>query len=393
MNYSRYIAFLICLLAGLASQAQSIEALKAQKEKTAKEISYTNKLLNETGKSTQASLNKLSLIGQQIELRHKMIDSYNSELSILEQSILDNIEVIQILEADLEKIKQDYAALLQQTYRNMGSVNQLLFVLSSESFNQAYKRLLYTRQLAQFRQQQAKLIQEIQAIMIKKVEDLSTRKTQQSRVLNQKMSEFTRLNQEKDEQSKYYSQLKNKERELRTLLDKQRSIEQNLQNEIEKLIAEEARKNKSTPRTTEDRTLSDNFEKNKGRFPWPTQHGIVTDRFGEHSHPVMKNLIIKNNGVDITTNPGDKARSIFNGTVSKIFLVPGSNSAVIIRHGQYISVYANLKEVYVKQGDAVKTKQDIGLIYSDTEENNKTVLKFQIWRDNVKLNPEDWISR
>lgn len=266
MNYSRYIALLICLLAGLASQAQSIEALKAQKEKTAKEISYTNKLLNETGKSTQASLNKLSLIGQQIELRHKMIDSYNSELSILEQSILDNIEVIQILEADLEKIKQDYAALLQQTYRNMGSVNQLLFVLSSESFNQAYKRLLYTRQLAQFRQQQAKLIQEIQAIMIKKVEDLSTRKTQQSRVLNQKMSEFTRLNQEKDEQSKYYSQLKNKERELRTLLDKQRAIEQNLQNEIEKMIAEEARKNKSTPITTEDRALSDNFEKTKDAF-------------------------------------------------------------------------------------------------------------------------------
>ena len=393
MNYSRYIALLICLLAGLASQAQSIEALKAQKEKTAKEISYTNKLLNETGKSTQASLNKLSLIGQQIELRHKMIDSYNSELSILEQSILDNIEVIQILEADLEKIKQDYAALLQQTYRNMGSVNQLLFVLSSESFNQAYKRLLYTRQLAQFRQQQAKLIQEIQAIMIKKVEDLSTRKTQQSRVLNQKMSEFTRLNQEKDEQSKYYSQLKNKERELRTLLDQQRAIEQNLQNEIEKMIAEEARKNKSTPITTEDRALSDNFEKNKGRFPWPTQQGVITDRFGEHAHPVMKNLIIKNNGVDITTNPGEKARSIFNGTVSKVFLVPGSNSAVIIRHGQYISVYANLREVYVKQGDVVKTKQEIGLIYSDTEENNKTVLKFQIWRGNVKLNPEDWISR
>jgi murein hydrolase activator len=393
MNCSRYIAFLICLLAGLAVQAQSIEALKAQKEKTAKEISYTNKLLSETGKSTQASLNKLSLIGQQIELRHKMIDSYNSELSILEQSILDNIEIIQILEADLEKIKQDYAALLQQTYRNMGSVNQLLFVLSSESFNQAYKRLLYTRQLAQFRQQQAKLIQEIQAIMIKKVEDLSTRKTQQSRVLNQKMSEFTQLNQEKEEQSKYYSQLKTKERELRTLLDKQRAIEQNLQNEIEKLIAEEARKNKATPITAEDRVLSDNFEKNKGRFPWPTQQGVITDRFGEHAHPVMKNLIIRNNGVDITTNPGEKARSIFNGTVSKVFLVPGSNSAVIVRHGQYISVYANLREVYVKQGDVIKTKQDIGLIYSDSEENNKTILKFQIWRDNVKLNPEDWISR
>lgn len=393
MNCSRYIAFLICLLAGLAVQAQSIEALKAQKEKTAKEISYTNKLLSETGKSTQASLNKLSLIGQQIELRHKMIDSYNSELSILEQSILDNIEIIQILEADLEKIKQDYAALLQQTYRNMGSVNQLLFVLSSESFNQAYKRLLYTRQLAQFRQQQAKLIQEIQAIMIKKVEDLSTRKTQQSQVLNQKMSEFTQLNQEKEEQSKYYSQLKTKERELRALLDKQRAIEQNLQNEIEKLIAEEARKNKSTPITTEERTLADNFEKNKGHFPWPTQQGVITDRFGEHAHPVMKNLIIRNNGVDITTNPGEKARSIFNGTVSKVFLVPGSNSAVIIRHGHYISVYANLREVYVKQGDVVKTKQDIGLIFSDKEENNKTVLKFQIWRDNVKLNPEDWISR
>lgn len=392
MNKGRYIFFLFLLLVSLMSNGQSIEELKMQKEKTAKEIDYTTQLLNETGKNSKTSLNKLSVLGQQIELRHKLIDNYNSELSILDQSIVDNVEIIEILSADLEKVKSDYVSLIRQAYRNVGSANQVLFILSSESFNQAYKRILYTRQLAQHRKRQAGLIKAIQDIQVEKVEDLSKRKSEQTKVLNQKMREYSKLNQEKDKQSTYYSQLKNKEKELKKLLEKQRKAEQNLQNAIEKLIEEEAKKHKSAG-TKQDKALSDNFEKNKGNFPWPTEQGLITDRFGEHAHPVMKNIIIRNNGVDITTKPGSKARSIFNGEVSKVFFIPGSNSAVIIRHGEYISVYANLKEVYVKAGDKVKTKQDIGLIYTDQDEDDKTVLKFQIWKENVKLDPEKWITR
>lgn len=392
MKNSRYIFSLFLFLMTVATTyAQSIEELKQQKEKTAKEIDYTTQLLNETGKNSKTSLNKLSVLGQQIELRHKLIDNYNSELSILEQTIADNVEVIEILSNDLEKVKSDYAALIQQAYRNVGSANRLLFILSSESFNQAYKRILYTRQLAQHRKRQAGLIKAIQDIQVDKVTDLNNRKKQQTKVLNQKMSEYSKLNQEKTEQSAYYSQLKSKERELKNLLEKQRKAEQELQNAIEKMIEEEAKR--KGPAHTQDKALSDNFEKNKGKFPWPTEQGVITDRFGEHAHPVLKTVIIRNNGVDITTQPGSTARSIFNGTVSKVFYIPGSNSAVIIRHGEYISVYANLKDVYVKAGDKVTTKQSIGLIYTDADDANKTVLKFQIWKENVKLDPEKWITR
>jgi murein DD-endopeptidase MepM/ murein hydrolase activator NlpD len=205
--------------------------------------------------------------------------------------------------------------------------------------------------------------------------------------LSRQKVEFSKLRHEKEQQSEYHQRLQKKERELRDLLRQQRQVEERLQKEIERLIAEEAK------RAMEKRQLSDNFERNKGKFPWPVSQGVITDRFGEHPHPVMKNIIIRNNGIDITTSPGEQARSIFNGIVSRVFAVPGGNMAVIIRHGQFITVYSNLKEVLVKQGDQVVTSQNIGIIYSDPNEEDKTVLKFQIWKENVKLNPELWISK
>ena len=203
----------------------------------------------------------------------------------------------------------------------------------------------------------------------------------------------SKLNVEKKKQSSYYQELKKKEKDLKKHLEYQQRIDDKLTKEIERIIEEEARKSKTKAPTPEEKTFSDNFEKNKGNFPWPVATGVITDRFGEHSHAVMKNIIVNNNGIDITTDPGEKARSIFNGTVSRVFAIPGGNMAVIIRHGEYISVYSNLKEVYVKQGDKVETKQNIGLIYSDPSEDNKTILKFQIRKESLKLNPEEWISR
>jgi septal ring factor EnvC (AmiA/AmiB activator) len=387
---------LVCFLALFYvsyAQSQTLNELKARKDKTKQEIEYINQLLNETGVNTKATLNKLSMLNQQIELRNNLINDYNSQLTLLQKSIDDNLFVIEQLTGDLEKLRNQYSNMIRQAYRNKGSYSQLVFLLSSENFNQAYKRMLYIRQMARYRQKQSEQIEAIRTVLVLKTEELNNKKNEQLDVLNQQRAETSKLSVEKEKQSNYNRELQKREKELKSNLREQQKIEDRLQREIERLIALEVKKSKTTATTPEEKLLSDNFEKNKGLFPWPTQSGVITDRFGEHSHPVMKNIIIKNDGIDITTNPGEKARSIFNGTVSRVFAIPGGNMAIIIRHGEYISVYSNLKEVYVKQGDKVSTKQELGLIYSDTLDENKTILKFQIRKESLKQDPEEWITR
>jgi murein hydrolase activator len=387
------VLFILAFFSLSIVNAQTLNELKARKDKTKKEIEYINQLLNETGVNTKASLNKLSMLNQKIELQNNLINDYSSQLTLLQKSIDDNLLVIEQLTDDLEKLRAQYSNMIKQAYRNKGSYSQLVFLLSSENFNQAYKRMLYIRQMARFRQKQSEQIDAIRTVLVLKTEELNNRKNEQLDVLNQQRSETSKLGIEKQKQSNYSRELQKREKELKSNLREQQRIEERLQKEIERLISLEVKKSKATATTPEEKLLSDNFEKNKGMFPWPTQTGVITDRFGEHSHPVMKNIIIKNDGIDISTNPGEKARAIFNGIVSRVFAIPGGNMAIILRHGEYITVYSNLKEVYVKQGDKVSTKQDLGLIYSDTQEENKTILKFQIRKESLKEDPEDWITQ
>ncbi len=381
------------ILAGIYVHAQTIDELKQKKEKTRKEIEYTNWLLNKTGQSSKASLRQLNLLNEQISLRNKLISEHNQQLSILQQSINDNEQVIQMLSADLNEIRHEYARLVQQANRQRGDYNQLIFILSSQSFNQAYKRLLYVRQMARHRQKQLEQIEAIRAIIQNKVDELTSRQKEKEQVIEQQMQEFSNLQNEKNNQSATYNKLQKKQRDLKQHLRLQQRIEKRLEAEIERIIAEEARKAREIARTPEFNELSDNFSKNKGKLPWPTRYGVITDKFGEHAHPAMRNIIINNNGIDITTRPGEKARAIFTGIVSRIFAIPGGNTAVIIRHGEFISVYSNLNEIYVSQGQTVNRGDNIGAIYVDKSDDDNTILKFQIWKENVKLNPEEWIAR
>jgi len=387
------VLFILTFFSLSIVNAQTLNELKARKDKTKKEIEYINQLLNETGANTKASLNKLSMLNQKIELQNNLINDYSSQLTLLQKSIDDNLLVIEQLTDDLGKLRTQYSNMIKQAYRNKGSYSQLVFLLSSENFNQAYKRMLYIRQMARFRQKQSEQIEAIRTVLVLKTEELNNKKNEQLDVLNQQRAETSKLGVEKQKQSNYNRELQKREKELKSNLREQQKIEERLQKEIERLISLEVKKSKATATTPEEKLLSDNFEKNKGLFPWPTQTGVITDRFGEHSHPVMKNIIIKNDGIDISTNPGEKARAIFNGIVSRVFAIPGGNMAIILRHGEYITVYSNLKEVYVKQGDKVTTKQELGLIYTDTQEENKTILKFQIRKESLKEDPEEWITQ
>ena len=227
------------------------------------------------------------------------------------------------------------------------------------------------------------------------------------------------MTKEKTQQGQYLTTLQKKQKEFEKKLREQQQIEAQLSNEIQKIVEEEVRKARERARelarakeaanktgkpstkspastgyemTPEEKLASGQFEQNKRRLPWPVERGVITDHFGIHEHPVLKNIQVKNNGIDISTAQGVRARAVFAGEVSRVFVVTGGNMAVIIRHGKYLTVYSNLVNVQVKSGDKVAIKQTIGTIGTDGDD-EKTVLKFQIWKENVKMDPEDWIAR
>ncbi len=384
--------FLVLLICQFAS-GQTVEELEAQKRKTTQEINYITQLLEQTDNDSEASLNRLEIINQQIQLRQELLSAFETEIEGLQQSMNDNKFVVESLTEDLNDLKSSYAKLVRQAYKNRDNYNQLIFIFSSETFNQAYKRLLYLRQITQYRKKQVEQINAIKEIIDLKIIELEKQQIQKTELLLEQKEAYSLWSQEKQKQLQYIQKLQQKEKELKKQLQHQQRIQRRIEKEIERLIKEEALINASKKLTPEMQLISDNFEKNKGRFPWPTLHGIITDHFGEHPHPILKTIMIRNNGIDITTTKGEEARSIFNGTVSKVFAIPGGNKAIIVRHGDYISVYSNLEEVYVQQGANVETKQVLGKIFSDQSAGNKTILKFQVWKENQKLDPEDWIAK
>jgi septal ring factor EnvC (AmiA/AmiB activator) len=397
-----FILLSVFMMLTVFTQGQSLEELRKKKEKTNAQIKYTTKLLEEAKKSEKQTLNKYKILNKQIELRTTLITGINSEVVVLADFIDQNAWLVSSLNADLEGLKKEYANMIVFAQRNQTNYSKLLFVLSSNSFNQAYKRLMYLRQYTEYRKRQAELIQWIRDLIQVKVGRLQLQRTEKETLLQSKKREANQLNNEKKQQGKYLTTLQQKQKEFEKKLREQQAIEAQLSNEIQKIIEEEVQKAKKKAKETgktsyemtpEEKLASGQFEQNKHRLPWPVERGVITDHFGVHEHPVLKNIQVKNNGVDISTAQGALARAVFAGEVSKVFMVSGGNYAVIIRHGKYLTVYSNLVKVQVKSGDKVSYKQSIGTISTDSEDDNKTVLKFQIWKENVKQNPEDWITK
>jgi murein hydrolase activator len=399
----------VFMLMTVLSQAQSLDELRKKKEKTNEQIKYTTKLLEDAKKTEKQTLSKYKILNKQIELRTNLITGINSEVGVLADFIDQNAWLVSSLNADLEDLKKEYASMIQFAQKNQTNYSKLLFVLSSNSFNQAYKRLMYLRQYTEYRKKQAELIQWIRDLIQVKVGRLQQQRTEKETLLLAKQQEAEKLNKEKKQQGQYLTTLQQKQKEFEKKLREQQKIEAQLSNEIQKIIEEEVQKAKERSRekekqtgkpstssvyemTPEEKLASGLFEQNKHRLPWPVERGVITDHFGVHEHPVLKNIQVKNNGVDISTAQGSIARAVFAGEVSKVFVVSGGNYAVIIRHGKYLTVYSNLVNVRVKSGDKVTVKQTIGTIGTDGED-DKTVLKFQIWKENVKQDPEDWLAK
>jgi len=322
----------------------------------------------------------------------------SSEVTLLQMVIEDNTTVVEILTTDLARIKEEYAQMVRFAWKNRNAYDKILFFLSAENFNQAYRRYVYFKQYAGNRRNQAETIASIQQILSKKIVDLQIQHEAQRSVMTEKVAENMRLTAQKKQQNSLAQELQKKKDDLQKKLARQRRIEQQLADEIQRVIEEETRKTvkpgtKTTGMTPEQKLAGTSFEQNRRRIPWPVEKGVITEKFGIHPHPVLEKVTVNNNGINIATEPGSRARAVFNGEITRVFGITGGNMAVIIRHGQYLTVYSNLVDVLVKKGDKIDIKQNLGTVYTDPSEDNKTILKFQIWKENQKLNPEEWLAR
>lgn len=402
----------LCLLAAFFASgnlfvfSQNRKDLENKKKKLLTEINNTNELLNETRKEKKMSLNQLVILNKKISIRQELIYTINSEIELINKEIKKTNNNIAELQSELKKLKDDYARMIYFAYRNRDAYSRMMYVFASKDFNQAYLRLKYFQQYGEYRKKQAEMIVATQQQLTEKKEELEKKKTEKSSLLVSQNAEKENLTKEKSEKETVFAQLQDKEKQLKKDLEKKKSDADKLQKAIQKIIAEEIRKanekaqkenTASSPSkvlllTPEAKELSGNFAKNQGKLPWPVIKGIITERFGSHPHPLMPNIEVQNNGVDISTSKGALVRAVFDGEVTGIATVPGSGKLIIIRHGEYLSVYSNLNEVFVKQGDKITTKQNIGTVLYDEGE-SKTEMHLEIWKGQIKLDPEQWLFK
>lgn len=396
----KYILLIPALILGMGlSQAQNKrQELEKKKASLKKDIEFKNKLLKETARNKKKSLNQLVILKKKISEREELITTIQSEIGLLEEEIEENTSTIAIMQEDIKAVKEEYAELVRFAYQNRSNADKIMYVFAAKDFNQAYKRLKYIREYADYRKRQAETIQRLEAELRTENDTLIARKEQKVNLLSSLDSERSMLAEERSEQNKVYSELQDKEKELKAEIRKTEKEQRALQNAIERIIAEEIRKAREASgssstgwsMTPEAKALSANFTGNKAKLPWPVEKGVITQRYGVRAHPVLTHLKIRNNGVTISTEKGAQARAVFEGEVSKVIVIPGAGKAVIIRHGEYLTVYGNLADVYVSAGDQVTTKQALGTVITDAD---KTEVQFEIRRgQNAEtLDPSYWL--
>mgnify|MGYP000067780824 CR=1 FL=1 len=384
--------FLFFYFLSILSFGQTKQELEEKKKIAREELNRANELLHETRSNKQNTVYKLYLVNKKISLRNEIITAMGSEINRLNSRMSQKMVVLDMLKNDLDKIRNNYADLIRRAYVTNRTHEKLMFIFASNSFNQAYKRLKYLQQYYESRKQIARIIEELSGIIESETKTIQNTINQRNILLIQRKEEKQELEKDKIESNESIKALKMREKLLLKEIAEKKKIAENLEREILRIIEEEAIRARSTTGLTEFKMLNDGFIKNKGNMNWPVRQSIVINDFGKHQHPVLKNVYIENNGIDISTVKGSSVRPIFDGIVSRVFAIKGSNSTVIIRHGNYLTIYQNLINVLVKTGQVVTQNDIIGEVYFD-QENNASVLHFEIWHELNKLNPSQFLSK
>lgn len=411
--------FVLLMLASFTAQGQTIKQLEKERKNILMQLETTNKILDETHRSQKNSMNKLTVLNRNIRQRKSLISTISKEIDLLEKEIEKLAAEKEALNKRLEYLRGDYAKLIQASQiSSRDNYSKFIFLLSAENFAQSYRRLRYLEEYAHYRKEQMQEIEQVQNKIALKNDSLLHYKSSKLKTVREKESETRKLSNDQQKEKKLYGNLQQKEKELLEKQKEQQKKADALNQRIEKLIAQEIKKAeekkkkqdkkkkkgektpdtktgqdaKTSVLTQEQELLAGNFEKNRGRLPWPTAKGFISGHYGIQPHPVLKYVTTNNKGVYIQTQPDSDARAVFEGVVTQRFSIPGSNNAVIIQHGNYRTVYANLTTIYVKEGQTLKAKEAIGKIYTDPEDDKKTELYFQIWKDKNIQNPEPWLT-
>ena len=372
--------------------AQTRKELEDQRKKNMEEISYVDNLIKETTKEKSSGINELKIIGNKLNLRENLISGLRDEIKLLTDRIALNSIAIDMMEKDVIILKKDYAGTIINSYKSSKGNPDLAYLLSASDFNQGYKRLKYLQQVTKFRRREAEIIAELRGQIeltrrklnddLYNISDLKTREENQKNLLKQEQNRKKRL----------VNSLGNKEKQLKKELEEKKKIAQKIEDEIAKIIEEERKKSNRAEMTPEEKLIGESFAENKGKLPWPVERGVITSQFGLQKHPVLTYVTEDNIGIEITSSGKTIVRSIFKGQVVRVFPISGANMTIILRHGKFLSVYQNIVNVRVKSGDIIEVKQEMGEVFCDEENGNKSVLKLMIFEEQEKyINPELWI--
>ena len=396
------ILFLLSSFNALAQKSTARQKeLEVQKQRLTSEIKQINTLLFKNTKKKKDVLSEVENLNLKIAVRSQLVNVNNQQANLLTRQISVNERDIGNLRKELTALKKDYAEMIRKSYKSKSSQNRLMFLFSSESFLQAYKRIQYMKQYASFRKKQGDKI----AVKTATLQTLNTNLINQKRKKEALVSENRKVEQtlegERKSQEVLIRSLKKRASFLATSIKQKQKKAAAIDREIERLIREAiAASNKAAGKksskafvlTPEARLLAKNFTANKGRLPWPVEKGVVTQRFGTQPHPVVRTTMIKSNGVTIATSPNAVARAVFEGEVMTVLSFKGSNPTVLIKHGNYITTYKNIGKLYVKKGDNVKAKQAIGEIFTNPQ-TGKTILQFSVFNEFTPQDPKSWIYK
>ena len=393
--------FLFLLLATAWGQENRQAKLEAQRKQLRAEIKQINTLLFTNKKQKKNALTEIEDLAVKIGLRQRLIKVTNEEANRLTQQISVNQRTITRQEKELKDLKAEYAEMIRYAYASKSAQSRLMFLFSSESFLQAYKRFQYLKQYAAFRKKQGLMIAEKTKALEALNVSLAIQKQKKDTLIKENRIVQNELTAERLEQKERINALKKNERSLaRQIQKKQRQIAA-FDKEIQRLIrAAIAASNKAASGknkavfalTPEAQLIGKNFTANKGKLPWPVEQGVVTLGFGTQTHPVVKTTKIQSNGVTIATPGNAKVRSVFKGKIIQVFSFKGSNPGVLIQHGNYITSYSNLAAVYVKKGETIDAKQAIGEVFTHPT-SGKSELKFSVFQNTTPVNPKSWVYR
>lgn len=388
---------LACLLLAAPLAGQNRKELESRRQQLMLEIRQTESQLKETKKNKAATLDQYLALQNQIRKRQQLVTTLRREIDYANAGMQRSREVLAALSVDVERLKTEYAHIIRTAYRHKISNSFLIFIFSADSFNNAFRRWQYIRQYDRYRRKQARLIMETQEALTQKNLQLEHRKKEKEQLLAAQEQQQQLLNRELGDKNLILKALNTSESNLAKDLDAQQKAHETLNNALEAIIREEIARAKREARSAnapasnspgESLPLSNDFQNNRGRLPWPVNGGFITRQFGKQPHPTVPSIQIANNGIDIRAEEGAQVFSVFEGRVAGIQFIPGYKNTIIIQHGNYYTVYSNLEEVYVKRDDQVERQKLLGKLGADKPE-----VHFEVWLEKKRLNPIDWVAR